>query len=213
MDPQRIIRHRGVDRLLHWIMAASVLVLLATGLLPQLGVHFDWLVLHWSAGLVLVGALLWHVVRVALRAGFAAMWPSRRDAAEWRALFGAPPALPGKYSLAQKTMHHAVALLSLAAAITGLVMMVKIDTPLWRRNPYWLEAATWGGIYVVHGLAALCFVSVVLLHLYFALRPEKRCYLAAMLCGSMRRSDWLAHHDPALWSGEAPPTRDAQLPP
>jgi formate dehydrogenase subunit gamma len=212
MDPQRIIRHRGADRLLHWIMAASVLALLATGLLPKLGLHFDWLVLHWSAGLLLVAALLCHVLRVVLRGSFAAMWPSRRDAAEWHALFGAPPVLPGKYSLAQKSMHHAVALLSLAAAITGLLMMVKVDTPLWQRNPYWLGAAAWGGIYVVHGLAALCFVSVVMLHGYFTLRPEKRCYLAAMLHGSMSRSDWRAHHDPALWSGEAPPARDAQAP-
>ena len=40
MSDDRVIRHRGPDRLFHCITAASVIVLLATGLLPQLGVHF-----------------------------------------------------------------------------------------------------------------------------------------------------------------------------
>jgi cytochrome b subunit of formate dehydrogenase len=206
MDETRIIRHRGADRLFHWVMAASVLTLLATGLLPQLGVQFDWVVLHWSAGLVLVAAIPFHLLRVILRRSLATMRPTPRDGAQLRALFGGPPARPGKYSLAQKAMHHVVGVLTLAAAATGLAMMVKVDTPFWRRNPYWLEAATWGGVYVVHGLAALCFVSVVMLHLYFALRPEKRCYLDAMLRGSMSRADWRAHHDPALWPADPPTT-------
>jgi cytochrome b subunit of formate dehydrogenase len=33
MSDDRVIRHRGPDRLFHWITAASVIVLLATGLL------------------------------------------------------------------------------------------------------------------------------------------------------------------------------------
>ena len=205
MSDDRILRHRGADRLFHWVMAASVLALLATGLAPQLGLRFDWVPLHWSAGLLLVAALLYHLVRVAARRTLATMRPAPTDVAQLRALFGGPAVLPGKYSLAQKAMHHGVALLSLAAAATGVVMMVKVDTPFWPRNPYWLEAGTWGVVYVVHGLAALCFVSVVMLHLYFALRPEKRCYLEAMRGGSMSRADWRAHHDPALWPGEAPP--------
>ncbi len=209
----RVIRHRGPDRLFHWVAAASVLVLLATGLLPQLGLRFDWVGLHWSAGLVLVAAILYHLVRVIVRGSLATMRPEPADVAQLRALRGAPPVLPGKYTLAQKAMHHGIALLCLAAAATGLVMMVKVDTPLWSRNPYWLEAGTWGGIYVVHGLAALCMVSAVMLHVYFALRPEKRCYLRAMLSGWMSRGDCAAHHDPARWPADAPLGRDARTQP
>ena len=32
---ERIERHKGVDRLFHWVMAASVLVLLVTGVWTQ----------------------------------------------------------------------------------------------------------------------------------------------------------------------------------
>jgi cytochrome b subunit of formate dehydrogenase len=207
MDDAPILRHRGADRLFHWVMAASVLVLLATGLLPQLGVHFDWLTLHWSAGVLLLAAILYHLARVLVRRSLASMRPARVDAAQLRALLGGAPVLPGKYSLAQKAMHHGVAVLSLAATITGLAMLVRIDTPFWRRNPYWLEAGTWGGIYVVHGFAALCMVSLVMLHLYFSLRPEKRCYLEAMLHGGMSRADCHARHDAALWPGDQGPER------
>ncbi|MFO1402666.1 MAG: cytochrome b/b6 domain-containing protein [Steroidobacteraceae bacterium] len=203
MNDAPILRHRGADRLFHWVMAASVLVLLATGLLPQLGVQFDWVALHWSAGLLLVVAIAFHVVRVIARRSVAAMHMSSVDVAQLRALAGGPAVLPGKYSLAQKAMHHAVALPGLAAAATGLLMLAKVDTPFWQRNPYWLEAGTWGIVYVVHGLAALCLLSLVMLHLYFALRPEKRCYLQAMHGGWMSRADWRARHDAALWPGEA----------
>ena len=34
----RIERHAGVDRLFHWLTAFAVLTLMATGLLPRLGV-------------------------------------------------------------------------------------------------------------------------------------------------------------------------------
>ena len=140
MSDARILRHRGADRLFHWVMAASVLALLATGLAPQLGLRFDWVPLHWSAGLLLVAALLYHLVRVAARRTLATMRPAPTDVAQLRALFGGPAVLPGKYSLAQKAMHHGVALLSLAAAATGVVMMVKVDTPFWPRNPYESDA-------------------------------------------------------------------------
>ncbi len=53
-----------------------------------------------------------------------------------------------KYSVAQKLMHHAMTLMVLAAVITGCLMLMKMDTPLWKRDPYTLSQATWGVIYV-----------------------------------------------------------------
>src|SRR5690606_41323047 len=84
-----------------------------------------------------------------------------------------PPRKPGKYSLAQKLMHQLFAVVLLTAAVTGGLMMVRMDTPWWKRNPYWLSDATWGVVYVLHGLAALLLVTMIIAHIYFALRPEK----------------------------------------
>ena len=51
----RVERHKGVDRLFHWLTAAAVLTLMTTGLLPALGIwKFDWVVIHWSVGIILV---------------------------------------------------------------------------------------------------------------------------------------------------------------
>ena len=60
----KVVRHAGPDRLIHWLIAASVLVLLATGFLPILGVDFDWVAIHWWTGFVLAAAVLAHLLRV-----------------------------------------------------------------------------------------------------------------------------------------------------
>ena len=157
--PDRIVRHGLPDRIFHWVMAASVLALLATGFLPILGVRFSWVTMHWIAGLVLGAAVLFHMARAVIWLEPSAMmvWPADlRDA--WRATLRAlgrrtVVPKPGKYLLLQKLYHHAIALVLLTTLGTGLMMMVKVDTPFWTRDPYWLSDATWGVIYVLHGLA------------------------------------------------------------
>lgn len=190
MSEQPLIRHRPADRILHWVFAASVVVLLLTGILPKLGSEFSWLVVHWVTGLVLLAATVLHLLRVLLLKPLLNMWIGLRDFAGGK---------PGKFSLAQKLMHNGVALLALAAIVTGLLMMVRIDTPFWERDPYWLAADAWGVIYVVHGLAALCFVSTIMLHIYFSLRPEKRMYLRAIFKGWITREEYQREHDPERW--------------
>jgi cytochrome b subunit of formate dehydrogenase len=190
MSDKPVIRHLRADRLLHWVFAISIIILLLTGLLPKLGMEFSWLVFHWVTGLVLLAATLAHLVRVLVLKPLLNMWIGPRDFA---------PGKPGKFSLAQKLMHNGVAVLALAAIVTGLLMMVRIDTPFWERDPYWLAAGTWGVVYVLHGFAALCFVSISLLHIYFALRPEKRLYLRAMIKGWITRDEYQREHDPLRW--------------
>jgi len=190
MSDRPLIRHLRTDRILHWVFAACVMLLLATGILPKLGIEFAWLEMHWIAGLVLVVATLLHVIRVVVLKPLRNMLIGSRDFSAGK---------PGKFSLAQKLMHNGVALLALTAIVTGLLMMVRIDTPLWERNPYWLAADTWGLVYVLHGLAALCFVSVIMLHIYFSLRPEKRLYLRAMVKGWITRDEYEREHDPQRW--------------
>ena len=201
MSSDRITSHRLVDRLFHWVMAASMLALLGTGLCPILGLEFDWVPIHWMAGVVLTVTIVWHIFRAIFQQDLLSIWigPSELIKALVALRKGAFPK-PGKYSIAQRLMHSTVTVFCLAALVTGLLMLVRIDTPLWERDPYLLAQATWGWIYVVHGLAALVFVSVILLHVYFSLRPEKLFYTRSMLLGWITSKELEENHDPALWS-------------
>jgi cytochrome b subunit of formate dehydrogenase len=202
----RIVRHAGLDRAIHWIAAVSVLALLFTAFLPILGIEFAWVTIHWVAGFVLIAIVAVHVVRAVMWQDLRSMWIDSRDLSDaaaivrrtWR-LPGEPPGKPGKYSFAQKLIHLAFTVVVLAAAVTGALMMVKIDTPWWERNPYWLSDGQWGVVYVVHGLAALCLVTMVMAHVYFALRPEKLHFTRSMILGWITRAEYRDEHDPNRW--------------
>jgi cytochrome b subunit of formate dehydrogenase len=202
---ERIVRHAFPDRLFHWISAACVLTLLGTAFLPIVGIEFAWVTVHWVAGLVLAAAVLFHVARVIARGTWGAMWIGRADAADALDIAGAtlrralPTRRPGKYSVAQKLIHHAFTVVLLTALVTGGLMLLRIDTPWWQRNPYLLTDATWGIVYVLHGLAALMLVTMVMLHVYFALRPEKLKFTRAMVRGFITRAEFAEHHDPSRW--------------
>jgi formate dehydrogenase subunit gamma len=201
----RIVRHAFADRLFHWLSAACVLTLLGTAFLPIVGVEFGWVTVHWVAGLVLAAAVLYHVARVLIRGSLGSMWIGRADVAD--ALDTARSALrralptrkPGKYSVAQKLIHHAFTVAVLTTLVTGGLMLLRIDTPWWQRNPYLLADSTWGIVYVLHGLAALLLITMVMLHVYFALRPEKLKFTRAMIRGWITRSEFDAHHDKERW--------------
>ena len=203
-----LIRHRLTDRVLHWIMAACVLTLMGTAFLPILGMKFSWVTVHWITGLILTVTMSVHVVRSLGWRRLKQMWFGPRDlkdmcaALAWFFKFRQAAPKSGKYSPAQKLIHHGIAVLILTAVITGLLMMVKIDTPFWERDPYLFSAATWGVIYLLHGLAAVILITVIMLHIYFALRPEKRCYLQSMIFGSISQEMFEKNHDPERWGYE-----------
>jgi cytochrome b subunit of formate dehydrogenase len=202
---RRIVRHALADRLFHWVSAACVLTLLGTAFLPILGVEFGWVTAHWVTGLVLIGAVLFHVVRVLARRKLAAMWVGGADVRDALTIVSATlrheavSLRTGKYSVAQKLIHHAFAAVVLTTSITGGLMLARIDTPWWQRNPYLLPDATWGIVYVLHGLAALLLITMVMMHVYFALRPEKRLFTRAMIRGWITRAEFDEHHDPQRW--------------
>ncbi len=202
----RIVRHAAIDRVFHWVTAVCVLTLLATAFLPILGVEFAWVEIHWITGLVLIAAVLVHIVRALLQQGLKSMWIGRADLRDAAAIVRGTlrrdaTALPkpGKYSFAQKLIHHAFALVVLTALATGGAMLARIDTPWWQRNPYLLAADTWGIIYVLHDLAALSLITMVMMHIYFALRPEKLLFTRAMIRGWITRAEYSEHHDPQRW--------------
>lgn len=203
---ERIVRHAAVDRAIHWLAAACVLTLLGTAFLPILGVEFSWVTVHWVVGWVLTAIVLVHIVRASLWQDLRAVWIGAADLRDAVAIVratlrlrGGAPGLPGKYSFAQKLIHAAFALVVLVAIGTGGLIMVKIDTPWWDRNPYWLADATWGVVYVLHDLAALCLVTMVMMHVYFAVRPEKRPFTRSMIRGWITREEYREQHDPNRW--------------
>lgn len=200
-----LIRHRLPDRLYHWVMAASMLVLLFTAFAPILGWKFEWVTTHWIAGLVLAVVVVVHILRATIWLDFWAMMVGPGDFSDtWQAASHvlrreAEPPRPGKYDLMQKLYHWAIAVLVLALVVTGLLMLAKIDTPFWQRNPYWLADTTWGVIYAVHDLSAMAVVALVLIHIYLGLRPDRLWVLRSMILGWITRQEYLTHHDPQRW--------------
>jgi formate dehydrogenase subunit gamma len=205
-QPERVVRHRLLDRLYHWAIAAAVLTLLGTGFLPILGWKFEWVTAHWIAGLVLAALVAWHILRASVWLDFWSMVVDYDDVRNgWRAIGQALgrtaplPPKPGKYSLLQKLYHLAIACVILALVASGVLMLLKIDTPLWRRNPYWFSDHAWGVIYSIHDLCAMSVITLLMAHVYFALRPEKLWMSRSMIRGWITRADYSSHHDPARW--------------
>ena len=207
--PARVVRHALADRVFHWLTAACVLTLLGTAFLPILGLKFDWVMLHWMAGLVMIGAVLFHLVRSLFWQSWRTMMIDGADLREAAAIVritlrrgsGEAPK-PGKYSFAQKLIHLFFTIVLLASIATGVLMLAHVETPWWRPNPYLLRDATWGVVYVLHDLAALSLITMVMTHVYFALRPEKLKFTRAMLRGWITRAEYEQDHDSKRWQVE-----------
>jgi len=191
----RVQRHKAIDRAYHWVMAIAVLILLVTAFLPILGVKFEWVGIHWVTGLVLTIIVLIHIVRACFLQNF---WAMMIDSADLKDPFGKP----GKYNLAQKLYHLAISVLILAVIGSGLLMWRKVDTPFWQRDPYWLSTESWGLVYALHGLAAMALVTMIVIHVYFALRPDEWHLTRSMLRGWITRKEYQDHHDPRRWSAK-----------
>ena len=194
-EGKRVQRHEPIDRIMHWVMAISILVLLFTGVLPIIGIEFAWLTLHWISGLVLTAAVLFHILRSVLQKDLMSVWISRSDLKE---PFDESQK-PGKYSVSQKGMHAAVTVVTLLVIVSGLVMFAMIDTPWWDRTNSLSESAL-GWMFFVHGLTTLALIALIVFHLYFTLRPEKLFYLRSMIKGWISEDELSANHDPERWA-------------
>lgn len=189
MPPKKdtVLRHAGIDRVFHWVMAVVMTLLLVTSLLPVIGVRFGWYTIHWIAGLLLTAIIGFHIVR-------ALFW--QRPARMLRINAGdMGGGLAGKYTLAQKLMHLAWTVAILVAIVTGLLLLQKAGVPFLARDPYARSPATWGFLTLLHDLAALLSVFLILVHVYFGILPEKRGYLHAMIGGRIKRVDLATEHD------------------
>jgi cytochrome b subunit of formate dehydrogenase len=212
--PVRVARHSGAARAFHWVMAASMLTLLITSFAPILGWKFDWVQIHWIAGIVLTISIVYHIIHASFWLDFWSIWLNKEDVNEAitrfkRAMGGEAPAprKAAKYPWDNKMYHTAIVLSALAAVPTGLFMMVRVRTPFWDRNPYLFSDATWGVMYVLHGLSGIGLVALTMAHIYFAIRPEKLWITKGMVFGDISREDFLKHHDPQRWVVEGAPPK------
>jgi cytochrome b subunit of formate dehydrogenase len=204
--PEQIARHSLAARLFHWIMAAAMFTLLFTAFLPKVGVQFNWVTYHWIAGVVLTASIVFHVIHASFFLDFWSIWPDTTDLRDsWKRIlrfFGKPAPLPrrsGKYPLDNKLYHGVIILCGLSVVLTGVFMMFRVRTGILPRNPYLFGDTTWGLMYVLHGLAGVGLIALVIVHVYFAVRPEKLPITYAMIFGSMKRDYYLQEHDPERW--------------
>jgi cytochrome b subunit of formate dehydrogenase len=209
--PDRIPRHSLAARLFHWIMAAAMFTLLFTAFLPKVGIQFNWVTYHWIAGVVLTISIVFHIVHASFFLDFWSIWPDKADTEDaWKRIqrfmgkSASPPRKFAKYPLENKLYHGVIVLCGMSVILTGVFMMARVRTIFFPRNPYLFGDMTWGLMYVLHGLAGIGLISLVIVHVYFAVRPEKLAITESMIFGSMRREFYLKEHDPERWVVETP---------
>ncbi|MDP3518349.1 MAG: cytochrome b/b6 domain-containing protein [Pseudohongiella sp.] len=193
-EGRKINRHDAIDRAFHWIMAGSVLVLIATGVMPIIGIHFAWLDIHWIAGLLLTFVVIFHIIRASFWQDFKSMIMTPADFAE-------PfdeSRKPGKYSFEQKGMHWAMTVLVLLVIVTGVILLMNINTPFTTRQAVQDEAQL-GLMFLLHGLATLSLIAFTAIHIYFAVRPEKIFYTRSMIKGWISEAEMKENHDTDKW--------------
>lgn len=193
-EGRKINRHDAIDRGFHWIMAASVLVLIITGVMPIIGIHFAWLSIHWIAGLILTFVIIFHIIRASFWQDFKSMILTPADFAE-------PfdeSRKPGKYSFEQKALHWVMTILVLLVIVTGVILLLQIRTPFWER-PSVTDEAQLGLMFLLHGLATLGLVAFTAIHIYFAVRPEKIFYTRSMVKGWISEAEMQENHDTDKW--------------
>jgi len=205
--PERVPRHSFVARAFHWVMALSMFALLITAFLPKVGIKFDWVTYHWIAGLVLSASIIFHIVHASFWLDFWSIWPDKIDVRDakrrlMRALGkeAPPPDRFAKYPLENKFYHFVILCSGLAVMCTGLFMMKRVNTfGIFSRNPYIFGDMTWGLMYVMHGLAGVGLIALIMVHVYFGIRPEKLPITKSMIFGYMSREFYLEEHDPQRW--------------
>ena len=205
--PKSIRRHSLGARLFHWIMAASMITLLVTAFLPRVGVRFAWVTYHWIAGVVLMTSVLFHIFHATFVMDPWSIWPDRTDIEDSlrrlrRALgeTALPPRRFGKYPMENKMYHLSIVATGLSAIVTGFFMLFRVRTNILPRNPYLFSDMTWGFMYVLHGAAGIGLITLIMIHIYFALRPEKLVITKSMIFGTLDREHYLEEHDPERWA-------------
>jgi cytochrome b subunit of formate dehydrogenase len=215
--PERVQRHSLAARIFHWTMAFAMLTLLVTAFVPVMGLEIPaWVTLHWMAGVLLIATIIYHIIH---SIGWQDFWSMmsfgpkffKSGIAQTKHVLssGAPDPKGGKYPFDHRMYHHSVIVASGAAIVTGVIMMMRIDTPFFERNPYLLDDATAGVVFVIHGVAGVAFIVLIASHIYFALRPDKRWLFWSMIRGWISKEAYAEHFDPQEWKPKGVETRQS----
>jgi formate dehydrogenase subunit gamma len=196
-------RFSGAEQSLHWLLAVSFLVMLATGLilyLPSLAEVAAqrqlWKSIHLGAALGFwVGLLLiWGSDPVALRSARGEIERFDSDDRAWLAWSvtrrGAEPP-QGRFNAGQKLNTAVVAGLMVVFTFTGVLIYLQEASARFRGT----------SAILIHDVAMYIAIPLVIGHLYLALlNPSTRHSLRGMTLGSVRR-DWARRHHPK-WERE-----------
>jgi len=204
---EHVKKYTATARVFHWLMAAAMLALLVTAFVPVIGLQFPWVTIHWIAGVALIGLIVFHIFHSTIFLDFWSMWVDGTDFKNvtrfLKKFFGGDaPQLKreGKYAWPNKLFHHGIAVFGLGIMVTGALMMFRIETPFFARDPYLFSDQAWGWIYVIHGVTAVGFITMVMAHIYFGVaRPEKYWMTRSMIKGWITGEEFAEHHDPDRW--------------
>ena len=204
--PAQILRHALSERVFHWVMSGAMLVLLITAFAPVMGLQFAWVTIHWWAGLVLTATIIYHIVHATFWQDFWAMWVDKADIKAGMAELshmvgrnGTEVPKTAKYPIDHKMFHHGAAVSGLAAIVTGVLMMLRLETPFWAANPYLFADNSWGVVYVVHGVSGVALIALTISHIYFAIRPDKWWITKSMIYGFIGQDKYVENFDPKRW--------------
>jgi formate dehydrogenase subunit gamma len=201
--PGYVRRFSGPEQSLHWLLAISFFVMLATGLilyLPSLAEVAAqrqlWKSIHLGAALGFwVGLLLiWSSNPEALRSTRHEIDRFDSDDRSWLAWSvtrrGAEPP-QGRFNAGQKLNTAIVAGLMVVFTITGVLIYLQEASARFRGT----------SAILIHDVAMYIAIPLVIGHLYLALlNPSTRHSLRGMTLGSVRR-DWARRHHPK-WERE-----------
>jgi len=191
-------RFGAAERSLHWLLAASFLTMLATGLilyLPSLAqvaadrglwksIHLGSAIAFW-AGLVLVWASSPRELRDTRRQ-LEQFDDDDRRWLSWAVHRSGPEPPQGRFNAGQKLNTAVIAGLMVVFTISGVLMYLQETDASFRGTDAIL----------VHDIAMYIAVPLVLGHLYLALlNPSTRHSLRGMAVGTVRR-DWARRHHP-----------------
>ena len=224
---EEVHRFSVAQRASNWIMAISVFLLMLSGFLimnaevtVRTVLGLSWLLIHEVSAIVLIGYVIFHLGHVASKGTWSEMWFGRRDAEDlWVRLknfVGATDEYPKqfKYPSAQKLLHWAVTGATLGLILTGLVLLRRVQTPLWAAARefsflgirFGIGGQTVGEMglvpwsFVLHDFLAVATLALVMGHVYFALRPREWAITRSMVTGTVSARAYAEKYSPRSWA-------------
>jgi formate dehydrogenase gamma subunit len=220
------VRHSPAVRVVHWTIAASILLLFFSGFgqmplykrymltevpgLAWTGDYWFTLKLHYAGALVLTAAVAWHMATHFVRREFGLI-PRKGDVGEsvrilWAMATGRPEPPADKYLAEQRLAYVYIGVNVVLLIVTGLVKTVKnfgvyFDGGLL----YWMT--------LVHNLAAVLLLFGVAMHLLAFVPKSNRKLLPSMFTGKVDLA--YASHRHSIWierlKGKAAAEREKRM--